>query len=181
MSLSPEEQGPLTYLAGYVIRSLYQKSKNCSRWNSQRNKEIQSLMSSMRTATEDNEYISSLSRGGLWSPHSWLVSVIEVSELVFRKHTNKDKVTRLPVDKIVIEVLSSSLVKSLWCNIVANCDVEISKECQSLCLENIVKLYVTVRCFSFAKDIVNKYKLIEGVQRKKALRKNLKKASEVSQ
>ena len=102
-------------------------------------------------------FIALKSRGGLWSPHSWLVSLLEVSELLFRKHTNKDRVTRLPVDKIVIEALSSSLVKSLWCNIVANCDVEISKECQSLCLENIVKLYVTVRCFSFAKDIVNKY------------------------
>ena len=134
-------------------------------------------MYSMRTATEDNEYILSLSRGGLWSPHSWLVSIMEVSELVFRKHTNKDKVTRLPVDKIVNEVLASSLVKSLWCNIIANCDVEITKECQSLCLENIVKLYVTVRCFSFAKDIVNKYKLSEGVKRNKALRKDLKKAS----
>ena len=86
MSLSPQEHGPMTYLAGYVIRSLYQKSKNCSRWNSERNKEIQALMYSMRTATEDNDYISSLSRGGLWSPHSWLVSVIEASEIVFRKH-----------------------------------------------------------------------------------------------
>ena len=80
---------------------------------------------------------------------------------------------------MVNEVLASSHVKSLWCNIVADCDIEISKECQSLCLENIVKLYLTVRSFSFAKDIVNKYKLIEGAQRKKALRKELKKASEV--
>jgi DNA-directed RNA polymerase subunit N (RpoN/RPB10) len=38
-------------------------------------------------------------------------------------------------------------------------------------------LYVAVRCFSFAKDIVNKYKLSEGVKWKKALRKDLKKAS----
>jgi hypothetical protein len=66
--------------------------------------------------------------------------------------------------KIETFTFPSSLVKSLWCNIIANCDVEITKECQSLCLENIVKLYVAVRCFSFAKDIVNKYKLSEGVK-----------------
>jgi DNA-directed RNA polymerase subunit N (RpoN/RPB10) len=35
-------------------------------------------------------------------------------------------------------------------------------------------LYVTVRCFSFAKYIVSKYK---GVKQKKALRKDLKKDS----
>ena len=157
MSLSPQEHGPMTYLAGYVIRSLYQKSKNCSRWNSERNKEIQALMYSMRTATEDNDYISSLSRDGLWSPHSWLVSVIEArsilycSEIVFRKHTSKDRTIRLPVNKMVDEVLASSHVKSLRCNIVANCDIKISKECQSLCLENIVKLYLTVRDFLLEK------------------------------
>jgi hypothetical protein len=69
------------------------------------------------------------------SPHSWLVSIMEVSELVCRKHTNKDKVTRLPVDKIVNEILASSLVKSLSCNIIANCNVEITKECYMLLLD----------------------------------------------
>ena len=59
---------------------------------------------------------------------------------------------------------------------IQNCDVETSKECQSLCLENVVKVYVTVRCFSFAIDIVNKYKLSQGVQKK--LRKDLKIAGE---
>ena len=162
-----------------MIRSLYQKSKNCSRWNSERNKEIQALMYLMRTATEDNDYISSLSRGGLWSPYSLLVSVIEASEIVFMKYTSKDRTIRLPVNIMVDEVLTSSHVKSLWYNIVENCDIKISKECQSLCLENIVKLYLTVRSLLFAKDFVNKYKLIEGAQRKKALRKELKKADEV--
>ncbi|CAB4030331.1 Hypothetical predicted protein [Paramuricea clavata] len=100
LSLSPQEFGPLSYLTGYVIRSLYQKSKNCSRCDSPRNKEMQALMSSMREETEANEYIASLSRGGLWSPHSWI-------------------------------------------------------------------------------DIVNKYKLSHGTQRKKALRKELKIASEL--
>ena len=57
------------------------------------------------------------------------------------------------------ELLISSLLKSLWCNIIENGDVEISNECQSLCLENIVKSYISIRSFSFAKDIVNKYKL----------------------
>lgn len=132
----------------------------------------------MRQETEGNEYISSLSRGGLWAPHEWIVSIAEVTELVFRKNTNKDKVNYLPIDTIVNEVLTSPLVKSLWSNIIQNCYVQISKECQCLCLENVVKLYVTVRSFSFAKDIVNKYKLSQPTQKTKALRKELKKASE---
>ena len=78
------------------------------------------------------------------------------------------------------ELLISSLLKSLWCNIIENGDVEISNECQSLCLENIVKSYISVRSFSFAKDtdIVNKYKLSQRTQGKKVLCKQLKKASD---
>ena len=102
-----------------------------------------------------------------------MVSIAEVSELLFRKHTNSDRVTCLPVDTIVNEVISSPLVKNLWCNIIQNCEVETSKECQSLCLENVVKLYVTVRCFSFAKDIVNKYKLVR-VPKRNLCKKTLK-------
>ena len=181
MALSPHEYGPLSYLAGYVIWSLYQKSKDCSRSSSPHNKEIQTLMSSMRHETEENEYISSPSRGGLWAPHEWIVRIAEVSELTFRKKYNKDNVTCLPVDTVANEVLASPLVQSLWSNIIQNCEGQISKECQSLCLENVVKLYVTVRSFSFAKDIVNKYKLSQHqrTQKTKGLRKELKKASEV--
>ena len=106
------------------------------------NKDFQALMSSMRQETEENEYISSLSRGGLWAPHEWIVRIAEVSELTFRKNTNKDNVTCLPVDTIVNEGLASPLVQSMWSNIIQNCDGQISKECHSLCLENVVKLYI---------------------------------------
>ena len=178
VSLSAEELGPLSYLSGYIVRSLYQKSKNCQRCDSARNKEIQALMLSMRVDTELNPYIASISRGGLWSPHPWIVSIAEACELTFINNTDKEMMTHLPVETMVNEVLSLASVNGLWDNIVNNCDNEISKECKSLCLENFIKLYIKVRCFSFAKDIVNKYKLSLNASQKKALRKELKKNNE---
>ncbi|CAB4036894.1 Hypothetical predicted protein, partial [Paramuricea clavata] len=168
VSLSSEESGPL-YLAGYIICSLYQKSKNCQQCNSARNKEIQALMLCMRVDTEHNLYIASISRGGLWSPHPWIVIIAEACELTFRNSTNEEMITHLPAETMVNEVLSSASVNGLWDNIVENCDIQISKEWKSLCLENFIKLYIRVRCFSFAKDIVQK------TLKKKALRKELKK------
>ena len=164
---------PISYLMGYVVRSLCGKSKNCPQWNSQRNKEIQALMISMKIE-KANEYIQSISRGGFWTPHPWVVSIAEVCELTFRNNTNADRLSILPAETMVNKVLSSALVKSLCGNIVENCDTEISKECQSLCLENIIKLYIQVRCFAYAKDMVNKYKISEKLSCKKALRKELK-------
>ncbi|KAK2567858.1 hypothetical protein P5673_007742 [Acropora cervicornis] len=119
-SLSPEELGPLAYVAGYVIQSLYQNSKKSKDADSPRNHEIQVLLLSIKVPTKENQSIPSLSRGGLWA------------------------------------------------------HVQVSKECHFLCFENIVKLYATVRAFSFARDIVNKYKLLEKAHKTKALRKQLK-------
>ncbi len=47
-----------------------------------------------------------------------------------------------------------------------------------LCLENVVKLYLKVRSFSYAKDYVEKYKIKGKEGRKRALRKNMKQSSE---
>ncbi|XP_044171854.1 uncharacterized protein LOC122956256 [Acropora millepora] len=117
-SLSPEELGPLAYVAGYVIQSLYQKSKKSKEANSPRNHESQMLLLSIKVPTEENLYISSLSRGGLWAPNSWLVQIAEITELCFRRQTKLSKPTSLPVDKVVEDVLTSLLAKSLWSNIV---------------------------------------------------------------
>ena len=59
------------------------------------------------------------------------------------------------MEEMVDDVLSTPLVQSLWENALGNCELELSKECRNLTIENIVKLDLTVRCFSFAKDIVN--------------------------
>ena len=93
------------------------ESKNCPQWNSQRNKEIQALMISMKIE-KANEYIESISRGGLWTPHPWVVSIAEVCELTFRNNTNADSLSILPAETMVNNVLSSALLKSLWGNIV---------------------------------------------------------------
>ena len=172
--MKTEELGPLAYVAGYVIQALYQKSKNSKDSNSKRHQEIQALLLSMKVPTEENQYIFSLSRGALWTPNSWLIEIARSAKLCFRKHTKTSKSSMLPVDKIVEEVQTSSFAKSLWSNIVDQCELEISKECQSLCFENIVKLYSTVWGFSFARDIENEYKLKEKTQKKKALRMQLK-------
>ena len=98
---------------------------------------------------------------GQWAPYSWLVSVSEIAELSFKKHSKTGKLSSLPVDKVVDDVQTSPRAKSLWSNIVEQCDVQVTKDCQLLCFENIIKLYATVKGFSLARDIVNKYKLSE--------------------
>ena len=129
---------------------------------------------------EQDEYIQSLSRGGLWAATENVKGIAESAEICFCRHllNSKAVTTSIPVDKIVDEILMQPVVVSLCKNITLGLDFDISSECSNLALENFVKLYVSVRSFSRAKDIVNQYKLKAKQSKTKALRKQLKKQSE---
>lgn len=152
---------------------MYRKSKNSIHWNSERSQELQALLMSLKDETSD-EFVSSISRGGLWVPNSTLVSICKVAELAFRKHSVNAQEKALPGEKILADVLSTPEVIDLWEGASVNCLHPLSEECLNLCLENILQLYIRVRCFSHAKDIINKYKLKEQLQKKKGLRSELK-------
>ena len=164
--------GPLAYIAGYCLQKLYRKSKNSPHWNSQRRQEFQALLLSLKDDSSSDEFVSSLSRGGLWKPCSSVIEICKVAEQLFNRKILNDKKS-IPADKIVGAVLCSSEVLSLWDTATADSVCLISKECKKLSLENIVKLYIQVRCFSYAKDIINKHKLKDKTI-KKGLRGSLK-------
>ena len=124
----------------------------------------------------NGNFILARSRGGLVSPSHHLMGIVEETEICFRKNVgNCELVLRnIPTEMICESALSSPVVKSLWGNIVLESGIEESSSTQKLCLENIVKLYVRVRSFSYAKDYISKYKIREKQSKSKSLRKELK-------
>ena len=71
----------------------------------------------------------------LWVPND----IARIAESCFRKHTRIGKPTSLHVDKVIKNVLAPPLAKSLWNDIIEQSNsIAVSKECQSLCFENIV-------------------------------------------
>ena len=81
---------------------------------------------------------------------------------------------KIPTDSICSKTLESPAVKSLWDDIVMSAGVDHSSSTQKLCLENVVKLYLRVRSFSYARDYLTQHKTKEKVLNKKALGKDLK-------
>ena len=115
----------------------------------------------MKATGEGSSYISSHSRGGLVNPSSYLVGIIEEAEHTFRKQVCKSRLTlrNIPVDTMCNATLQSPMVKSLWENIVMSAGIDKTSSTQKLCLENVVKLFLRVRAFSYARDYLNKYKM----------------------
>ena len=165
-----------------MLQSLYKKSRNSPHWNSPRSLELQGLLKSVKLEdAEQDKYIQSLSRRGLWSPNENIKGIAESAELCFRRHimgSKADVTTSIPVDKVVDDILMQPVVLSLWENITLGLDFNISSECSKLALENFVKLFVQVRSFSYAKDIVSRHKLKGKQSKTKAFRTELKKQAE---
>ena len=137
--LDENERGPLSYIAGYVLSNLKRKSKN------KHNDELQIILEHMINSGLENAYIEARSRGGLVTPCEDLVKLLEVVEILFRQFIgNQPTVKNIPCDKLCNDAIDSTLIKSLWDNIIQGCGNNISKQTSKLCLENIVKLYLRV-------------------------------------
>ena len=127
-----------------------------------------------------SSFIASRTRGGLVNPSEHLVSILEEAEITFRQQVCETKLTlrNIPDETICNLTLKSPKVKSLWQNIVLTAGVNVNGQTQKLCLENLVKLYLKVRSFSYARDYLNKHKIKEKKTSQKALRKDLKRSAD---
>ena len=168
------EMGPLSYIAGYVVRRLTASSKK--RTESE-NTELERLLMSLQSEQENNSFIQARNRGGLVNPSDDLMGILQEAKRNIRREVNKSKeiLRNIPVDVICYKTISRPIVKSLWDNIVVSSGVNPSGDTQKICLENIVKLFLRVRSFSYAKDYITQYKIKEKQSKSKALRKDLKK------
>lgn len=190
-TLSPQEVDALHYLGGYVIHNLHRKLKNSSKWNE---KESQVCMAILQAAKITNDYhsqdqpststnlVDALQRGGLWKLKLPAINVFRIVEKTFRKYTGVCGQRSINVDLIVTNCVKDSEVYSIFNTIVESSELNCveDKHFISDLLTSIIKLYVKVRSFSYAKDIIQKFKVKDkSVKDKaKALRKELKRSSE---
>ena len=133
---------------------------------------VQALLQSLKSTESDNNFILARSRGGLVAPSHHLMCIVEKAEICFRQNVGEGELVlrNIPTEIICESTLSSSVDKSLWENIVLESGIEDQSSCtQKLCLENIVKLYIRVRSFSYARDYTSKYKIKEKQAKSKSL------------
>ena len=157
--IESSEHGPLEYIAGYVVQKLCKACRKSSKTDSS---ELDSLLQCLKSEHDSSSFILSRTRGGLVTPSDDLVRILHQAELHFRVAVQGKQVLRnIDVDSICFVTISSPIVKSLW-------------DMQKLCLENVVKLYLKVRSFSYARKYITQFKIKEKQGKKKALRKDLK-------
>ncbi|CAB3994279.1 Hypothetical predicted protein [Paramuricea clavata] len=100
--------GPLSYIAGYVVRKLTSARKKKTE---SENNELQGLLRSLQSEQENNSFIQAPNRGGLVNPSDDLIGILQEAEINFRREVNKSKEVfrNIPVDVICYKALARPL------------------------------------------------------------------------
>lgn len=185
INLTDKEMAGLQYLGGYVLHKFHNKHaqpKTCP------SSESQQSMSVLKAGKEEDcimkesqKLTSSLSRGGLWGITKAAQTIFLKTEQYFRFLTSNLHLSKINVNEIRFKATRDLEVVSAYNTMVANAELKIDDNVAKDVLQNILDLYIRVRSFSFAKDIVQKYKMQSKRVKEKALRKEISRASKESQ
>ena len=178
---SEREIAGLQYLGGYVFSSLYKKLRNSSSWKSDQCQQSLSILKAAKLDKIDasQQLINSVNRGGLWFISTAAQNIFVKTEQHFRKATEEETILRsISRDAIIVKCLKDVDIISNFKTVVDNAELQIEKNTAADILRAVVRLYVTVCCYSFANDVVQKYKTKLKLNRSKGLRKEIKRASD---
>ena len=178
-SLNEKEYYALQYLAGYVTHKLYLSHRNNKNYRSKICQDSMSILSATKSKTlpENAKLINALLRGGLWAVNFYTEKIFIIAEKYFNIHTGISS-REIMVYDMVKTIMEFSYIKEFYKNIVDTCDGIISLETTKVVLYDMLTVYLKVRSFSLAKDVVQKHKISQNAKGKaKSLRKTLKKST----
>ena len=114
-----------------------------------------------------------MNRGGLWTVTLPAFKIFLKTDEYFRQSTSKAGLQRIDIVGITKTSTIDSDVLANYQLIVSEADCDSYSHVQKDVLHNIVSLYIRVRSFSYAKDIVQQYKIKAKQRKSKSLRKEI--------
>ena len=180
-SFSDREVAGLQYLAGYVFHNLYKKLKNSKSYNSIENQQSLAILLAGKSVSPNPslKLVSALSRGGLWEINDNVQKLFVICEKYFCIQTEKSGIRNIDIDCMTNILMQFTYIQDFFGLIVSAADTEPSKEIVKNMLFSIINLYLKVRSFSYAKDIICKHRTSSKQKKSKALRKEIKRSSEI--
>ena len=138
-------------------------------------------MKSARSLTSftSQRLFNALNRGGLWFATETAQGIFQETEYAFREETSSQEANKIDFPALIIKLLNSVDIKAKFNLLLGECEcnMEVDEKVGLDTLQQMISLYLRVRSFSFAKDIVEKCKNTAAKTKTKALRKEIKKSS----
>lgn len=172
-ALKEREMAGLQYLGGYVLHKLHKKHARASSRESQQAMALLKAGKVEHTGDSNQKLISSLNRGGLWSITGPAQKIFLKTESWFRQLTPNVDLQGVDLAGITHKAISDSDILANFNLMVTSSDVKPDSHVSKEVLYGIVKLYVRVRAFSVAKDVIQKYKIQTKQTKAKSLRREI--------
>ena len=181
-NLNGREYCGMQYLAGYVVHKLYLKHRNLKNYKTKTNQQTMTLLKACQLDPAKQihaKLVTALTRGGLWCVNEHMEKILLISEKHFSIKTDVSK-RSIGIFSPVKSVMEYKPVKNVMESVIESIpDVQIEKEIVKITLYNMITLYMRVRAFSLARDIVQKEKIAKREKGKgNSLRKSPKKSDE---
>lgn len=178
-SFSDKEVAGLQYLGGYVLQNLHKKHRTSRNCISSESQQAMLLLSACKeddqNARNSQRLIASLNRG----PTESAQIIFVITEHYFKSYSNQPgQFQKIDIKNITQKSAQDPDVVSSYNTIVSESGLHIDSSVNKDILRCIIHLYVRVRSFSLAKDIIQKYKIQQKQVKAKALRKEIQRASE---
>lgn len=175
--LCDKEMAGLQYIGGYVLHKLYNKMHTKS---SAQSEQTASILKAGKAENvhdaESQKLISSLNRGGLWAISRHAQLIFERIEHYFRVITSGSPL-HINISSIESQSVSDLQLVSAYNAMLLDAEIIVNNSIAKDVLHSIVHLYVTVRSFSLAKDVIQRHKIKCKKVKAKALRKEICRAS----
>lgn len=183
-SLSDKEKHGLRYIGGYILHKLHNKFKNSQNWKTPASQQVIAILNAGKSCdkndeTESSSLMSRINRGGLWVITDNIENIFMTTEKVFRSHTTQNlSNNKIDIQSILQKSITDCTIRSNLQELCDAAELKVEKSVAKDILFSIVKLYVQIRSFSHARDILQKYKISEQKVKTKGLRKEIKRACE---
>ena len=179
-NLSDKEMAGLQYIGGYVLHKLHKKHASSKFKDTPESQQVMSLLKAGKaddvTTGDSQRLISSLNRGGLWAITVSAQKLFERTEHQFRIFCPNTTLQRLDITGIASKTMSDVEAVRAWNTMLSNSELVVDADVSKDLFLSIINLYVRVRSFSFAKDVIQKYKMKQKQFQAKALRKEIQRA-----
>ena len=175
--LSEKEQAGLQYVGGYVLHNLHKKY---ARKNTTESQQAMAILRAgkLEHGYENQKLVSSLNRGGLWNITKYAQSIFLKTECHFRQLTSVNSLQKVDIAGIVHNTVTDSAILSSYQCMVSEAELILYVEVSNNVFHAIVSLYMRVRSFSCAKEIIQRYKINAKQSKGKALRKEIMRSHE---
>ena len=181
-NITERERAGLQYLGGFILRNTHSTMKRSMNAENMDKMKLSMLVVKSfknKEKPQNQRLVAALDRNGLWYITQDFENILIMAEKTFCYEVQNRKELKLIDQEYIVSKILPLCMDSMYQSI-ANSDIDISSKNSKDVLQALIKLFVRVRSFNFASDVVQKTKLKITVQNnvKKSLRQNLKATSE---